>query len=100
MLSLLVSIFSFWYYLYFWINTNLYMIYWDKVLLLYKKVHSYYLSTTEYTVDEINSFLNVREELIQDKNKPNVHFFAKYFVAKNIEKEMLYWNEEIVWWKQ
>lgn len=99
-ISFWFSIFALLYYCFFWRNTALYMSWGESYLVLYKEVENYFKSESEYSEDIINNFIKRKNELWQDSNKPNVHFWAKRWVDKTINEEMKYWNEDVVWWEQ
>jgi len=98
-MSFWFSILALVYYSYFWKNTELYMSWWEKYLLLYKEVESYFKLNTDYDSNKIKEFIKKQNKLWIDKNRPNNHFFSKKWTDIVLEKEMKYSNEKIIWWK-
>jgi hypothetical protein len=98
--SFSLSVLALLYYCYFWKNAQLYMSWWEEYLSLYKQVENYFRWQSEYDDKIINKFILSQNKLWKDSNKPNIHFYAKKWVDKTIEKEMKYWNEKVVWWKK
>lgn len=95
-----ISLIAIIYYTYFWKNTELYMSWGEKYLALYKEVENYFKWNSQYESSIIQDFIERQNQLWLDNNKPNIHFWAKKWTDRVIEKEMKYWNEDVVWWKQ
>ncbi len=95
----LISLFALIYYIYYWKDTQLYKKYWEEYITLYNDVRNTYKMKSEIEQKEIDNFYKKRDK-INNECKPSLHPFAKYIVDKTIEKEMKYWNESIVWWKE
>ena len=106
-LSRTLDYFAFWtsiialvYYTYFWKNSELYKSWWEKYLVIYKEVENYFKTNKEsYKKEDIENFIKKQNKIWVDLNKPNIHLLSKKLVDRTIEKEMKYWNEDVVWWK-
>lgn len=98
-LSFFFSILSLSYYVFYWRNTELYKDWWERYLVLYKKVEHYYRSWWPYTNTEITVFVNEQNNLVSDNTKPIFHIFSKLWTDWVLEKEMKYANEKVVWWR-
>ncbi len=99
-LSFWISVIAIVYYTYFWKNTELYKYWWEKYLVIYKEIENYFKTTEEYTKEEIEKFVNKQNIVSLDLNRPNLHIWSKIWVDNVIDKEMKYWNEDVVWWKK
>ena len=71
----------------------------EKYLILYKELENYFKLNTKYDSKKLEEFIKKQNNLWIDNNRPNNHFFSKRWTDKVIEKEMKYWNENVVWWK-
>jgi len=94
----LTSILALIYYLFYWKNTQLYKEYGERYISLHNDLKDYYIGN-DYSVNEFNKYKS-KHNKINDKWKPNVHFFSLWCVNLTIEKEMLSWNEKTLWWKE
>lgn len=98
-ISFWFSVLSLVYYMYFGKNTELYKIWWEKYLILYKKAENYFKNNSNYKKTEIDKLLKLQNNLAQDSNKPSIHVLSKWWTDKVLEKEMKYANEKHVWWR-
>lgn len=92
----LTSILALVYYLFYWKNSQLYKEYGEKYISLHNDLKTYYIGNN-YSEDGLNQY-KIQQDLINDKWKPNTHFFSLFIVNLMIEKEMISWNEKELWW--
>lgn len=96
-LAMALSIVALVYFINYWKNQELYMEWWEKYLLLYKEIETYY-KKWDFSEDWIEEF----DQKINEVNclkKPASHFWAKLWTDRVVEKETTYSNETQPWWK-
>lgn len=99
--SIIFSFFALIYFIYFGKNQELFMEWWDKYLVLYHEIETYYKKNKQSWMFEeakIDEFKDKITDLNQQK-RPEIHWWAKIWADKRMEKEMTYANEDTPWYK-
>lgn len=97
--GLVLSFFALVYFITFGKNQELFKEWWEKYLVLYHEIETYYKKTSsgDFTKEEVDMFTTKINSLNEQK-RPEVHWFAKKWADSVIDKEMTYSNEKQPWY--